>query len=355
MLVIECWKRPLRRALQLVAAAAVPVTHNLCAATPEPTLSPPDTGGPVEIDLTLHIIKIYDVETVSESYQIEGYLISEWQDKRVSKLFADTGGDQLRFDDKQARKVMGATVWHPNFELVNIVGEKLVTDRDLTLSRDGRVRYNERFNGAFSSDMDFRNYPFDRQDFVVEIESDTHGSRELVFVSSQEPQVHEAATHMEEWDLRDWGSSIQDTRAAATDELFSRYTLTIGASHRSGFYVWRVLLPLLLIIVVSWVVFWMAEFGNQIGTATTLMLTVVAFNFYVSGSLPRLPYNTYIDLIIMSGYAAIFLSIIVIVARHATEDRRCGPAVAKAFKACRWVFPLAYLTLMIIVSIFFLK
>jgi hypothetical protein len=57
-----------------------------------------------------------------------------------------------------------------------------------------------------------------------------------------------------------------------------------------------------MIVVASWIVFWISDFGNQLGTAFTLLLTVVAFNFYASTLLPRLPYNTFIEIAIISGY-----------------------------------------------------
>jgi hypothetical protein len=62
------------------------------------------------------------------------------------------------------------------------------------------------------------------------------------------------------------------------------------------------LLPLLLINIISWSVFWIdvkKEFSSQIGLGMTSLLTAIAYSFTISSSLPRVAYLTLIDYFIL--------------------------------------------------------
>ncbi len=64
-------------------------------------------------------------------------------------------------------------------------------------------------------------------------------------------------------------------------------------------YFWKILLPLFLIVLLSWVSFWLSrdEFKtkDQLATLVTTLLIIVAFNITATASLPRTNYVTYID------------------------------------------------------------
>ena len=52
----------------------------------------------------------------------------------------------------------------------------------------------------------------------------------------------------------------------------------------------RIILPLLLIVAMSWLVFWIDPelAGPQISIAVTSMLTLIAYRFMVGGMLPKI-------------------------------------------------------------------
>ena len=61
------------------------------------------------------------------------------------------------------------------------------------------------------------------------------------------------------------------------------------ASRQTGYYVLKVILPLVLIVIMSWVVFWIDpnEPGTQISVAVTSILTLVAYRFMIDSLLPN--------------------------------------------------------------------
>jgi gamma-aminobutyric acid receptor subunit beta len=77
-------------------------------------------------------------------------------------------------------------------------------------------------------------------------------------------------------------------------------------------YIWKVILLLILIVAMSWTVFWIdpENIGIQISIAITSMLTLIAYRFAIDLVVPRVPYATRLDEFIFGGTALIFLSLV---------------------------------------------
>lgn len=136
---------------------------------------------------------------------------------------------------------------------------------------------------------------------------------------------------------------------------WSRVEFEVKATRLSGYFVWQILFPLIIIIMASFVMFWIRDFGTQIGVGFSLMLTVVAFNFYSASILPKLPYNTFIEYIILVGYIFIFLGIIAIIINYRLNGDSREENKYPLLKWFRYLFPLIYLLVMVGLSVIFLS
>ncbi len=314
-----------------------------------------ESGGPVEVEIAVHLNKIYNVDTVGETYMVDGYRVIEWRDPRVKALVEKTGNDNILFENEQVMELLGGTVWHPVVEFINIVGGPTIPHRSLRLWASGKVRLDERFHGTFTSDMDFRKFPFDSQDFEIQIESFTFDVSEVIFTNPRAFPESLDESHLVEWHAEKPVVRLNTGDYTINERtVFARYNLIVRGIREPGYYIWQVFLPLFIIIGVSWVVFWVRSFGDQLGTAFTLMLTVVAFNFYTSTLLPRLPYNTFIEAVIISGYGAISVAILLIVAGHVLQEKGREKTAERFARLSRWGYPLGgLLTFALIVVRFF--
>jgi hypothetical protein len=97
----------------------------------------------------------------------------------------------------------------------------------------------------------------------------------------------------------------------------------------------------------SFVIFWIRDFGTQIGVGFTLMLTVVAFNFYATSILPELPYQTFIETIIIVGYVFIFLGILAVIINYRLYDDRENQGNNILMRILRYLFPLTFFCSMV--------
>ena len=70
------------------------------------------------------------------------------------------------------------------------------------------------------------------------------------------------------------------------------------------------LLLLIIVVAMSWVVFWVPaeRYEFQIGICATALLTAIAFNFSVASSLPPVGYLTVMDRLMIWAVLLIFLA-----------------------------------------------
>ena len=92
-------------------------------------------------------------------------------------------------------------------------------------------------------------------------------------------------------------------------------TFSFEATRRIGYFIGKVIVPLILIVAMSWIVFWIdpKQAASQISVAITAMLTLIAYRFVLSGLLPRLPYMTTMDYFILASTLLVFLGLVLVI------------------------------------------
>jgi hypothetical protein len=331
-----------RLAIGLTMLIAVPIDQLHAQSSKPPIVD----GRPVAVAITLHINKLYNVDTVTETYLLDGYLAAKWLDPRLATQHDGQNGREV-YENEAASEKIASGIWWPTIELLNSIRGREVANKRIVIDERGRVMYNERFHATLMSNMDFRKYPFDTQTFTLQIESFSYDAQEMVFVRPQAFPNALSEMPLEEWTILEKRTFVSQSQYEHLEDdapvHFSRYNLEVRAKRKPGYFLSQFFLPLMLIIASSWVVFWISDFNQQLSISFTLMLTVVAFNFFTSTLLPRLPYNTFIETVITSGYVAIALSIVAVMILQMAIQRNHSVLARKLTALYRWGFPGGYL------------
>ena len=196
---------------------------------------------PIEIRLTLHINKIYDIKPIEESYTIDAYLTADWLDPRVSNLIPD-GEHKIVFEDALVDDIR-EELWNPSFELINITGPKEISNKRLFIHSDGKVVYTERFKAVMNSEMNFRKFPFDTQKLKVIVEPFAYSAIHIIF--SEKSQIFPIENNS--WPMTEWlvtGRTCQinpshyEFMANITGELdFSQFELSIDIERIPDYFI----------------------------------------------------------------------------------------------------------------------
>lgn len=123
------------------------------------------------------------------------------------------------------------------------------------------------------------------------------------------------------------------------------YAIVFEAERKSGYFVVKVIIPLILIVMMSWLVFWIdpKEAGTQISVGITSMLTLIAYRFAVDTSLPRVSYLTRLDYFILAGTFLVFSSLIEVMATSSLAKKDRYERALTIDYYSRLLFPLAFL------------
>jgi hypothetical protein len=113
----------------------------------------------------------------------------------------------------------------------------------------------------------------------------------------------------EEWYITKHDISISNT-FIADDTLASQYSFRFICQRHLSFYIFRIFVPLILIIAVSWVTFFLKDYAKRIDISGANLLVFIAFNFTIGLDLPRLGYLTLLDTILIVAFVVTTLTVI---------------------------------------------
>jgi hypothetical protein len=150
------------------------------------------------------------------------------------------------------------------------------------------------------------------------------------------------------WTINWVKGGIEREYSYAYDRFHSLYDFYISAQRVTSYYVWKVILPLCLIVAMSWAVFWInpAQFGPQIGLSATSMLTLIAFLFASGKMLPELSYFTQLDYFIIGSTILVFLALVQSLTTTYLFSKGKQEVGVRIDRASRVVFPLAFVVMM---------
>jgi len=316
--------------------ATVLVTVFAASATPRPARA----AVPHTVQLGIYVVDITDLDERAGTFTAEFDVVARWQDPQ-SGFDVEAEGRELRTLMGQAAAAFLDGIWKPALFAVNVVGARDEGHNTVTEAADGTITLRSRMVRAVRAPLDFRHFPFDSQVLPVHIESYLFDADNLEIVPFKDFSGFDETFQMHEWDVRSLTTrSEQRARAQEDGRVYSRLSFLIHIQRLSGYYIWKIMLPMFIIVMVSWIVFWMSGemLGRRAGVSSTGMLTVIAYQFVIAGSLPRFPYLTVMDYVTLVSLVVIAATMLEnLLASRLDEGRRL-----RLDRYCRVLFPVSY-------------
>src|SRR5436190_22401169 len=330
-----------RIGFSLVTILAISILQVRGAEVPTVIDRPAADAGPTEVSVGIWIVDISNIDSAQQSFTAEIALVLRWKDPRL----AHTGSGVVRYPLEQ--------VWHPR---VGIANETASVIRKLPewveVEPDGTLIYRQRYAGAFTQPLRLQSFPFDRQTFRIQLVAVRYQSNEVMFVPDQiwiQDGLKGAGGISPSVTLPDWTIEKWEVKplvyALAPRHQYSSYAFEFTAARNVSHYILKVMFPLVLIVIMSWAVFWMDPIHSnaQINIAITSMLTLIAYRFATDNQLPRLPYMTRLDAFILMGTVLIFFSLIEVITTTILETNHHAPLAKTIDRFCRVIFPVIFL------------
>lgn len=310
----------------------------------------PEDGGPVKIYSGIQLNSVHAIDSRTESFEADLYFWAYWTDPQGHRLFPKEPAEDVIL----TRDVVWGSsplLWNPNLEL----NTSALTNSDreiINIHKDGDIGYETRLVGRFhppEGTLNFRLFPFDSHWLTVEIASFVHKSDKVVFLPHPPYLEKEGLrkitdkVQMQEWVIKDirYETTEQSWVGDSKEEVFSVLSYKLLVQRKPAYYVFRWMVPLLLILVLAWLsLFTPADkLEVQASTVSAAFLSLVALNFVVAGDLPHCEYLTLFDHALVTAYIAVLIVGIVIFRACQVPKDEGG----RLFKSVRRSIPAAFL------------
>ena len=297
---------------------------------------PSKNGEPTEVRMSIFVIDVDSIDTVDQSFQANVFFLCRWNDPRL----AHHGKEEI------SRPL--TEVWNPRIQFINQQRVWSTFPEMVEISPEGEVSYRQRVWGSFSQPLSLRNFPFDKQDFNISLYTSGYNTEEIKLV--QDPATNSGIApsfSVADWTVFSREAGPQVFMPGLGEEDRASFVLTFMAKRQSGYFVVKVILPLIFIVAMSWVVFWIdpAQAGSQINLAMTAMLTLIAYRFATGLLLPKFSYLTRLDYFILYSTILVFASLVEVVATSTLAKHNRLKLANNIDRWCRVVFPLAFFLL----------
>jgi len=310
------------------------------AETPVLIDRPASGNEPTQVSVGVWIVDISSIDSAQQNFAADIAIVLRWKDARLAH--AGTGVAHYALDQ----------IWTPRVTIANETGSVVrKLPESAEVEPDGTVRYRQRYVGSFTQPLRLQSFPFDRQAFRIHLVAIRYQPNEVRF-EPDENWIHDglkkAAGMSPSLTLPDWAVEKWDTKASAyalTPGLqYSGYAFEFTASRNVQHYVLKVILPLVLIVMMSWSVFWTdpTNSNTQFSIAVTSMLTLIAYRFAVDSQLPRLPYMTRLDVFFLIGTLLVFFSLIEVLVTTILDNNQQAARAKKIDRFCRLIVPIVF-------------
>jgi len=264
-------------------------------------------GTPTVVSCEFFVRSLGSISEKTMEFQVDLYLRQHWWDPRLNhsdiKQVLDLN------DPKLVQAIWKPEVYFPNAKEAEF---QYVTVPNLLLSIKpmGRILYMLRLKVTFSCMMELNKYPLDRQTCTMEIASFSKTLRELVLEWSEEPVTLSQEVKMPQFTVKsvvaghcqEWSVMGNYSCLAARFEL----------ERSIGFHLVQSYIPTILIVIVSWVSFWMdvEHVPGRVALGVTTLLTISSKSAGQSSESPQVSYVKALDVWMGACTAFVFLALI---------------------------------------------
>ncbi|XP_077988485.1 glycine receptor subunit alpha-2-like [Glandiceps talaboti] len=264
-------------------------------------------GPPVNVTVDMLVSRIDNVNDVTMDYGLTILLRQSWRDPRLAydanKRHIPPTGDILQL------------VWVPDLFFTN---EKKSHFHDVTrenilvrISPAGIVLYSARLSLTVSCHMMLSRFPMDEQHCKLKMESYSYEVEEMLFFWKEDiPIQREDDLELQQFEIQD-EETLEVIHRYPTGN-FSSLELHFTLSRKIGYYVISTFLPSSLLVVLSWVSFWINPEAApaRVALCITTVLTITTMAIAVRDELPKVSYVTAVDVWMSACLLFVFGSLV---------------------------------------------
>lgn len=257
----------------------------------------------------MRILSISSVSEVMMDFTADFYFRQTWVDPRLR--FTRSGDIHTLYVGAEVSK----RIWLPDTffgnEKMAYFHEATTPNVFLRIDHTGEVYRSIRLTVTSSCPMKLQYFPMDRQQCTIEAESYGYNVKDIIYRWARSTAVERDKTiSLPQFDI------IRTEQKTRIEELssgtYSRLVAEIHFARRMGYYLIQIYIPSSLIVVISWVSFWLHRNASparvQLGVTTVLTMTTLMSS--TNAALPKISYVKSIDVFLGTCFVMVFAALL---------------------------------------------
>ncbi|KAH7645589.1 gamma-aminobutyric acid receptor subunit beta-like isoform x2 [Dermatophagoides farinae] len=271
----------------------------------------PEYGGPpVQVGVSMHIIGISSVSEVQMDFTSDFYFRQLWKDNRLA--FTPVGEiDKLVVGAEVAQKIWVPDTFFAN-EKVASFHSATTPNTFLRISSSGEVYRSIRLTVTASCPMNLQYFPMDSQLCTIEIESYGYSMADIVYIWSKGKESIGMSKGLELPQFKVVGYRQSMKIETLSTGNYSRLVCEIQFERSMGYYLIQIYIPASLIVIISWVSFWLHRNATpaRVALGVTTVLTMTTLMSSTNAALPKISYIKSIDVFLGTCFVMVFASLL---------------------------------------------
>ncbi|MEH6515215.1 MAG: hypothetical protein V7742_00935 [Halioglobus sp.] len=285
--------------------------------------------------VSVGILDIDSISSADQSFTINVFVQFRWQDPEL----AHDGQGSIRKDLSE--------ITAPRFLLLNRQRTWSTLLNVVEIAPSGEAIYRMRLWGDFSQPLSLRDFPFDQHTFNIPILAleQNGGTAELLRDPNADSFMAKELS-VADWRITSWDAH-KDMIELTPNNLHHGFVFSFDAARIHNHHIIKFIIPLILIVMMSWVVFWIdpKESGSQLSVAVTAALTLIAYHIALAGKLPDIPYLTRMDKFLFGSTLMVFTALLEVVFTSRLAGAGRLRLARSMDRVCAILFPLTFIAI----------
>lgn len=289
-------------ALGIIVSVSVIAGHGRLAGAVEDSASV--WKRPSTLALFIYVVDVDSVNSANQNFAASVYYLARWN------------SPDLRHEGPAPITRSASEIWVPQLTIVNQQQSWAAFPDFVQIFPNGDVIQRQKVWGWYSQPLDLQEFPLDRQTLTIHLAAVDLPAPAVTVVPlvGDDGQQSGIAKRFSLPDFKIVSFNAEPRPYIAYDDAggIAGFVMEIELKRGVKFFIWKVILPICLIVIMSWIPRWIdaKEVGTNVGISTTAFLTLVAYLFAIAHLLPPVSYFTRMDQFILLSTIVVFIGLL---------------------------------------------
>ncbi|ULT98773.1 hypothetical protein L5515_003131 [Caenorhabditis briggsae] len=271
----------------------------------------PDNS-PLQVEVDISVRSMGPISEQNMEFSLDCYFRQKWLDRRLAFTPINPSKPEIPLASKMLKDI-----WVPDTYIRN--GRKsylhtlTVPNILFRVRSDGQVHVSQRLTIRSRCQMFLKKFPMDTQACPIEVGSLGYFSKDVIYRWKEVELDSKMGNMLSQYQILSLSKSernVSDFRY--TDRNISVLNVYFKLQRQQGYYILQIYTPCTLVVVMSWVSFWINKEASparvSLGIMTVLSMSTIGFGLRTD--LPKVSHSTALDVYILSCFVFLFAAMV---------------------------------------------